>query len=177
MRDSKRKLKKLNTNNKNNNSAKLNSKIDSQWVGVDFDGTLAEYNKYEGVGVYGDAIPEMVAKVKLLLASGMKVKIFTARACNGGIEIANIQDWLVANNLPRLEVTNVKDFHMVELWDDRAVTVIPNTGLFFFEMNKVSNILSANNTIQNIQTTNQRIIIPGSSADINNIKDNIKGNT
>ncbi len=28
-----------------------------------------------------------------------------------------------------LEITNVKDFGMIELWDDRAVQVIPNTGI------------------------------------------------
>jgi hypothetical protein len=27
-----------------------------------------------------------------------------------------------------LEVTNVKDLHMVELWDDRCVQVVSNTG-------------------------------------------------
>ena len=27
-----------------------------------------------------------------------------------------------------LPVTNVKDWHMLELWDDRAVQVEPNTG-------------------------------------------------
>jgi hypothetical protein len=30
--------------------------------------------------------------------------------------------------LPDLEVTNAKDMDMIELWDDRAVQVIPNTG-------------------------------------------------
>lgn len=36
--------------------------------------------------------------------------------------------WLVKHGLPDLEVTNVKDFAMLELWDDRCVQVLPNTG-------------------------------------------------
>ena len=27
-----------------------------------------------------------------------------------------------------LEITNVKDFYMIELWDDRVVQVVPNSG-------------------------------------------------
>ena len=30
--------------------------------------------------------------------------------------------------LPSLEITNAKDMDMIELWDDRCVQVIPNTG-------------------------------------------------
>jgi hypothetical protein len=30
--------------------------------------------------------------------------------------------------LPDLEVTNVKDLHMIELWDDRCVQVTTNLG-------------------------------------------------
>ncbi len=42
--------------------------------------------------------------------------------------IAAIHTWLQDHGLPPLEVTNVKDFGMVELWDDRAVRVRMNTG-------------------------------------------------
>jgi len=35
---------------------------------------------------------------------------------------------LIDNGLPELEVTNVKDFAMIELWDDRCKQVIINTG-------------------------------------------------
>lgn len=40
-----------------------------------------------------------------------------------------IHQWLVAQGLPVLEVTNIKDFDMLELWDDRCVSVVTNTGL------------------------------------------------
>ena len=40
----------------------------------------------------------------------------------------SIQNWCELHGLPRLKVTNEKDFQMIELWDDRAVTVGRNTG-------------------------------------------------
>ena len=65
----------------------------------------------------------------------LDVRIFTARVAGDreGINARTskilIQDWLEKEcGLPRLEVTNVKDFHMVELYDDRAVQVVFNTG-------------------------------------------------
>lgn len=61
-------------------------------------------------------------------------KIFTARVSCAEPErtvcVQAIQTWCVANGLPALEVTCVKDFGMIELWDDRAVQVEPNTGAF-----------------------------------------------
>ena len=42
--------------------------------------------------------------------------------------IEPIKQWLAANGFPPLEVTCTKDFHMIEVWDDRAVQVVSNTG-------------------------------------------------
>jgi hypothetical protein len=39
--------------------------------------------------------------------------------------------WLKAQGLPELEVTDRKDFGMIELWDDRAIQVVQNTGICF----------------------------------------------
>ena len=39
-----------------------------------------------------------------------------------------IQDWTEQYIGVRLPVTNQKDYGMVELWDDRAVRVVINTG-------------------------------------------------
>lgn len=58
-----------------------------------------------------------------------KVKIFTARLTHGKDAIHYIYQWLVKLGLPELEVTNVTDFNMVELWDDRCVSVTTNTGI------------------------------------------------
>lgn len=105
--------------------------IDS-WIGVDFDGTLCTYGgdiKYEKYRVTGEPIPAMVDRVKTWLKAGIKVKIFTARAFHQDPIINDmIQDWCEKHIGERLEVTCVKDFAMIELWDDRAVGVEKNTG-------------------------------------------------
>ena len=100
-----------------------------QWIGVDLDGTLAEYNDWIGIEHIGKAIPLMVERVRGWIAEGKKVKIFTARVTAGQKTIRYIHEWLVSNGLPELEVTNIKDFDMLELWDDRCVSVITNTGM------------------------------------------------
>ena len=97
------------------------------WIGVDLDGTLAEYHGWDG-GNIGEPVPVMVGRVKGWLAQGKRVKIFTARA-NEPELIPPVQDWLEKHGLPRLEVTATKDFKMIELWDDRCVPVLPNTGI------------------------------------------------
>lgn len=101
------------------------------WIGVDLDGTLAFH---DGTSVdpnhVGDPIPLMLKRVKEWIAQGITVKIFTARAEYPEM-VTPIQDWCERNGLPRLEVTRQKDFQMVQLWDDRAIQVLPNTGLQF----------------------------------------------
>lgn len=98
------------------------------WIGVDLDATLAHYEGWKGSGHIGDPIPRMVERVRAWLKAGKEVKIFTARACVPE-EIPLIQDWLEnVAGLPRLPVTNVKDFRMLQLWDDRVVQVRPNKG-------------------------------------------------
>jgi len=57
----------------------------------------------------------------------IEVRIFTARASIAE-HIPPVQKWLEDNNLPALAVTNQKDYKMLQLWDDRCVQVIPNTG-------------------------------------------------
>jgi len=107
------------------------------WIGVDLDGTLAHYSPNDHICHIGRPIGSMLDKVKLLLSSGIKVKIYTARAAYGRSQVKMIQDWLQQNGLPRLEVTNKKDFHMIECWDDRAIQVVTNEGRFV-ESNLVS---------------------------------------
>jgi hypothetical protein len=97
------------------------------WIGVDLDGTLAEYRGWNGPNDIGAPIPAMIERVKRWLAAGREVRIFTARACIPE-QIPPVKAWLKKHGLPDLEVTNQKDFGMVELWDDRCVTVETNTG-------------------------------------------------
>jgi len=99
------------------------------WIGVDLDGTLAEYSDWQGIEHIGNALPPMIERVKSWLAEGKRVKIFTARVTKGPEAVRFIHQWLVAQGLPVLEVTNIKDFDMLELWDDRCVSVVTNTGL------------------------------------------------
>lgn len=107
------------------------------WIAVDLDGTLAHYDGWKGVGHIGAPIPAMVERVKEWLEDGKTVKIFTARVhghgaplVGGGKEdaITPIKEWCQRHIGRSLEVTNVKDFGMIELWDDRAVQVEANTG-------------------------------------------------
>jgi len=99
----------------------------SGWIGVDLDGTLATYNGWQGMDHIGLPIPLMMDRVKNWIKEGITVKIFTARACIPE-QIPYIKRWLVDNGLPALEITNSKDFGMIELWDDRVITVEMNTG-------------------------------------------------
>lgn len=97
------------------------------WIGVDLDGTLAYYDGWKGPDHIGDPLPEMVKRVTHWLSQGVEVRIFTARA-SVPEQVPPIQAWCLRHIGLVLPVTNVKDFGMVELWDDRAVRVIPNTG-------------------------------------------------
>ena len=99
----------------------------SGWIGVDLDGTLAHYDGWRGGDHIGEPIPEMLSRVHAWLERGIEVRIFTARA-SVQEQVAPIQEWSLKHIGIVLRVTNIKDFGMIELWDDRAVRVIPNTG-------------------------------------------------
>jgi hypothetical protein len=97
------------------------------WTGVDLDGTLARYDGWQGIEHIGEPVPKMLARVKDWIADGQKVKIFTARASEKEA-IPFVKAWLKKHGLGDLEITNVKDFGMTPLYDDRAIQVVPNTG-------------------------------------------------
>jgi hypothetical protein len=102
------------------------------WIGVDLDGVLATNNLkdlYFSYSHIGPPIMPMVRRVKRWLRQGKTVKIFTARVEGGKDAINYIQIWLMDYaGLPMLEVTNIKDSGMVEIWDDLAVNVPINSG-------------------------------------------------
>lgn len=103
----------------------------SGWIGVDLDGTLAKYNGWNN-GEIGEPVPLMVKRVRGWIVEGVIVKIFTARVSieeDRDLVVEKIQDWTQKHIGERLEVTNQKDYSMVELWDDRAIQVIPNKGI------------------------------------------------
>jgi len=114
------------------------------WIAVDLDATLAKYDGWKGPNHIGDPIPLMVQRVIQWKKKGTCVKIMTARACstnpNRESNLKTIEDWLELHVYPELKhwddssdwykipITSEKDFDMIELWDDRAVQVKPNTG-------------------------------------------------
>lgn len=100
------------------------------WIGVDWDGTLVEYDSWKGPTHHGKPIPRMVERVKAWLDAGEEVRIFTARVHGDEAQVAraSIMDKCQELFGQPLRVTNIKDYAMRELWDDRAVQVIPNTG-------------------------------------------------
>lgn len=97
------------------------------WIGVDLDGTLAMYDGWKGPEHIGDPIPMMADRVRLWIADGREVRIFTARASSAE-QTVHVHNWLKQHGFPDLIVTNEKDFGMIELWDDRCVQVQANTG-------------------------------------------------
>lgn len=105
---------------------------------VDWDGTLYTF---EGNGVrMGKPIPHMVGRVKAWLDRGRDVRIFTARASYKDLKkreaaIAAIEQECLKVFGKILPVTNAKDFEAVEIWDDKAIQVIRNTGLTYREVN------------------------------------------
>lgn len=110
---------------------------DQGWIGVDLDGTLARYDGWKGVEHIGAPIEPMFDRVRRWIDEGREVRIFTARVtrqADGEHRRARrfIIRWLDENGLPELAheeaITNVKDYAMDELWDDRAVQVEQNTG-------------------------------------------------
>ena len=114
-----------------------------EWIGVDFDRTLATEVEFDGPDSVGDPIELMVYRVKQWLADGEDVRIFTGRVgphpafYKDGRPIdpdftrksrAAIEAWCLRVFGRVLPITNEKDFGMKALYDDKAVQVEPNTG-------------------------------------------------
>jgi len=109
-----------------------------EWIGVDLDRTLAEYTLPKGLNVIGDPIPRMAARVRDWIEQGKDIRIMTARVSLSvyrptqsdiyRTELA-IADWTEKHFGVRLSATCIKNHGMIELWDDRAIQVHPNTGV------------------------------------------------
>lgn len=96
-------------------------------IAVDLDGTLAKYTEWKGIEYIGPPIPKMLKRVKKWLKEGREVRIFTARATEKEA-VPYIEQWLETNGIGGLEITSEKARDIVEIWDDRAIQVVPNTG-------------------------------------------------
>ena len=56
---------------------KKERRIGNKWIGVDLDGTLAEWDGWKGHQHIGKPIPQMVERVKRWLAMDIEVRVFT----------------------------------------------------------------------------------------------------
>lgn len=106
------------------------------WIGVDLDGTLAHYDEFVSPTHIGEPIAMMVERVRRWIKDGKEVRIFTARVGttkNDGRDVQEVRmaidKWCIKHIGQSLEITNLKDFGMIELWDDRCVQVARNTGM------------------------------------------------
>lgn len=109
------------------------------WIGVDLDGTLAHYDGWKGPFHIGAPVEPMLARVRVWLAHGQEVRIFTARVYSPPDDETRrkeaeeargaIMAWCLEHLGQIIPVTNIKDFGMIALWDDRAISVVPNQGM------------------------------------------------
>lgn len=133
------------------------------WIGVDLDGTMFTYNEWVGWNVFGEPIKPMIDRVKAWIAAEVEVRIVTARVglpevydgkyipsgkaysvCritgqnfSDRMMVHAIWDHLEKHGLPHFPVQCYKDVNMIELWDDRAVQVVANTGRTLSEEHEV----------------------------------------
>ena len=122
------------------------------WYGFDLDGTLAVYDKWEGIDHIGEPVKHMVDLIKRMHEEGKVVKILTARIAPHKLEDGAvgesyitipdgeggakrnyahqfINDWCHFNLGFIPEIVYQKDHLMLELYDDRVKQVVPNEGL------------------------------------------------
>lgn len=62
---------------------------------VDFDGTIATYDKWEGEDVYGELIPDAKSALEELKVWGWRIIVFTTRGNDDGVV-----EWLKSNKVP-----------------------------------------------------------------------------
>jgi len=111
-----------------------NMKREKAWIGVDLDGTLVKYKSGQfnkkGREFIGEPIRKMCDRVRKWIADGVTIKIITARIEDGvdcSLFIQSLNEFCTSEFGQILEATNKKDYGMVTQWDDRAMSVIPNT--------------------------------------------------
>ena len=102
------------------------------WIGFDLDGTLAEYNGWEGPEHIGAPIMPMVELAKSFIAEGTEIKIFTARVSSNNPDRIKstraINDWSNKVFGRIIDMTSEKDYGMIDLYDDRCHRVEFNSG-------------------------------------------------
>ena len=112
------------------------------YIGVDLDGTLAYHgDTWDGVSIH-EPVPAMLDRVKQWLADGVEVRIITARVAptKDAREVTQqyslIHEWCKKHLGRFLRIQAHKCPDMLELWDDRAVQVVRDTGMPIFKGNE-----------------------------------------
>ena len=105
-------------------------KLNKGWIGFDLDGTLAVDLPIRKSQIeIGPPIPKMVDKVRMYIAAGRAVRLFTARAFQmTGEEERAITEWLIEHVGVALPITCMKDGDLLYFYDDKAIQVIANRG-------------------------------------------------
>ena len=104
------------------------------WIAVDLDGSLARYDGWKGPSHIGEPLKPMVTRIRKALTGGADIRILTARVAPGGPPDARgkalkaIARWCKTHLGQEIPITWKKNREMIELWDDRAVQLVPNTG-------------------------------------------------
>ncbi len=111
----------------NTQTPRTTLKTKDGWIGFDLDGTLARDDNRPWPEI-GEPVPTMMKRLKQYLEDGYEVRIMTARADKPHL-IAPIEEWLEKHGIGGIKITNQKDMDMIVVFDDRAVQVIPNTGV------------------------------------------------
>lgn len=91
-------------------------------IAVDFDGVIAEYDGWKGVGILGGPRADVVTALRTLHAEGWKIVIHTTR----GEE--EISAYLLEHEIPHHEINRNSDYTTLGgkpvadvYWDDRAL--------------------------------------------------------
>ena len=92
------------------------------YIGVDLDGTLAEYKGYQGANHIGPLLPGARDWLEALVQDGHKVLIFTARG-NDPDGLKATREWIVREGIAHLitDITGSKLYLFDLFVDDRAV--------------------------------------------------------
>lgn len=112
-----------------------------KWLAVDLDGTLAHYDGWKGIGNIGAPVKSIADALRIRREDGWGVAIFTARVSDPAEREAAeeaIWEWLDHHGIEVDGITCIKHKHFIEFWDDRALSVVKNTGEFTHEIESVA---------------------------------------
>lgn len=102
-------------------------------IAVDLDGTLVHYDGWKGIDHIGPVIPEIANAMERAQREGAEVHLFTARVSDPDDAAQAhqiINTWALQNGFHFESITAVKQKFFTEFWDDRAIQVIKNAGMF-----------------------------------------------